>query len=242
MKEKELYYEVSDEVFAQFPGYTRGVVLAYDVRNGDSPGELVSLLRAAEASLRGRLDTEALASDPRITAWREAYRSFGAKPSKFRPSMEAMARRVLKDQQLPSINALVDIGNVVSLGHMVPAGGHGTDVLTEDMALRLATGDEEFVPFGSDKVEHPMPGEIILVEGNTVLTRRWTWRQANHTLLLPTTTDLEFNVDGLPPVEIEEIEQACAEIAELVERFCGGSSRIEVITKDNPKIRLDPAV
>jgi DNA/RNA-binding domain of Phe-tRNA-synthetase-like protein len=125
---------------------------------------------------------------------------------------------------------------------MVPAGGHGTDVLTEDMALRLATGDEEFVPFGSDKVEHPLPGEIILVEGNTVLTRRWTWRQANHTLLLPTTTDLEFNVDGLPPVEIEEIEQACAEIAELVERFCGGSFRIEVITKDNPKIRLDRAV
>jgi DNA/RNA-binding domain of Phe-tRNA-synthetase-like protein len=241
LTEKELYCEISGDVFARFPDYSRGVVCAYSVKNGDSPEELVSMLREAEASLRERIATDGLVSDPRIAAWREAYRSIGAKPSKYRPSMEAMARRVLKGGELPSINALVDIGNVVSLRRLLPAGGHAIDVLTEDMALRPAAGDEEFVPFGSDKVEHPAAGEIILVEGKTVLTRRWTWRQANHTLLLPTTTDLEFNVDGLPPVEIPEVEEACGEIAELIERFCGGSFRIQVITRDNPKIRLDRA-
>ncbi len=33
-----------------------------------------------------------------------------------------MARRVAKGQELPSINALVDIGNVLSLRHLVPLG------------------------------------------------------------------------------------------------------------------------
>jgi hypothetical protein len=37
--------------------------------------------------------------------------------------------------------------------------------------LRPATGDESFVPFGSEEAEHPEPGEIVFAEGATVLTR-----------------------------------------------------------------------
>jgi DNA/RNA-binding domain of Phe-tRNA-synthetase-like protein len=225
-------------VFAQFPGYARGVVLAYDVANGESPPELVSLLRDAEASVRDRLVLEGLAEHPRIASWRAAYRSFGAKPSKFRSSIEAMVRRALRNQELPAINALVDIGNVLSLRYLAPTGGHAIDVVAQDIALRPATGEEEFVPFGSEQVEHPLPGEIIFVEGNTVLTRRWTWRQANHTLTLPTTTAIEFNVDGLPPIPVSEVEEICQEVARLIERFCGGRFRFEMLTQENPRIRL----
>jgi DNA/RNA-binding domain of Phe-tRNA-synthetase-like protein len=235
---KELYYTIAEEVFAQFPGYVRGVVLAYDVVNGESPPDLVLLLREAEASVRDRLRLEGLAEHPRIASWREAYRSFGAKPSKFRSSIEAMVRRALRDQELPTINALVDIGNILSLRHLAPTGGHAIDVVTQDIALRPATGEEEFVPFGSEQVEHPLPGEIIFVEGNTVLTRRWTWRQANHTLTLPTTTAIEFNVDGLPPIPVAEVEEICQEVVELIRRFCGGRSRFELLTRENPRIRL----
>lgn len=238
MTQNELYCMVSKEVFNLFPGYVRGVVVAHGVTNGQSPSELISLLREAEESLPKQLTIEAIAEHPRIYSWREAYRSFGAKPTKFRPSIEAMARRVLKNEQLPTISALVDIGNVVSLRHLVPAGGHAIDVLTGDMDLRPATGTEEFTPLDSDKPENPLPGEIIFVENNTVLTRRWTWRQAKHTLVVPETTALEVNVDGLPPVPIAEIEEACQEIMELIERFCGGQSRYEVLSEKNPKIKL----
>lgn len=235
---KELSYSISKEVFEQFPGYTRGVVLAYDVKNGDSPPELTAMLREAEASLRESVDLEKLADHPRIASWRDAYRSFGAKPSKFRSSIEAMTRRALRNQELPSINALVDIGNALSLKHLVPTGGHAIDVVSEDIALRPAKGDETFVPFGSEKEEHPDPGEIIFVEGNTVLTRRWSWRQANHTLTLPTTTAIEFNVDGLSPVPQAEVEDICREVMALIRRFCGGEMRYEVISEQNPRIGL----
>lgn len=238
MTDKDLKYTIADEVFAQFPGYARGVVLARGVSNGSSPAELVSLLREAESSLMNEVDAEALATHPRIVSWRDAYRSFGVKPTKFRPSMEAMARRVLKKQEIPSINALVDIGNIVSLRHLVPAGGHAIDVLTGDIALRVATGEEEFIPFGSEEMEHPTAGEIIFAEGNTVLTRRWTWRQSNHTLVVPSTTAIEFNVDGLPPVQIAEVEELCREIADLIERFCGGSLSHQILTQDNPTMSL----
>ena len=149
-----------------------------------------------------------------------------------------MARRVLRGDPIPSINALVDIGNTISLRHLVPAGGHAIDVVTQDITLRPATGHETFIPFGSDQVENPEPGEIVFVEGDTVLTRRWTWRQANHTLTLLTTTAIEYNVDGLPPVPLAEIEDTCREIIGLVEHFCGGRTRYEILSIDNTRIRL----
>jgi DNA/RNA-binding domain of Phe-tRNA-synthetase-like protein len=233
-----IFYSVADEIFARFPEYARGVVLAYGIRNGDSPPELVALLREAEAYLRGRMTVDQVAGEPRFVSWREAFRWFGAKASDFRASVEAMARRVLRDQEIPSINALVDIGNTISLRHLMPAGGHAIDVVKQDIALRPASGDEEFTAFGSIELEHPLPGEIILVEGKSVLTRRWCWRQAVHTLTLPETTAIEFNVDGMPPVPRHEVEEACREMIGLIERFCGGRTRFELLSRDNPRIRL----
>jgi DNA/RNA-binding domain of Phe-tRNA-synthetase-like protein len=233
-------YSISPDVFARFPGYVRGVVIAHEVTNRPSPAELVAMLREAEASVRARVNLEQIAEEPRIKAWREAYRAFGAKPAEFRSSVEAMARRALRGDELPAISALVDIGNVVSLRHLIPAGGHAIDLLNGDIELRFATGEEEFVAFGSEEVENPLPGEVVFVEGSTVLTRRWTWRQGNHTLTLPDTTAIEFNVDGLPPVTRTEIEEACREVADLVGSFCGGTIRVDYLTEATPRISLAP--
>ena len=236
----DLFYSISDEIFSLFPEYRRGVVQAYDVKNTESPPGLIEMLRTAEESVRERLNLEELTAHPRIASWREAFRKVGIKPSEFRVSVEAMVRRVLRHQELPSINALVDIGNVLSLRHLLPVGSHAIDRITDNIALCHASGDEEFVPLGSEEVEHPAPGEIIFAEGNHVLTRRWSWRQGQHTLTLPTTTAVEFNVDGLPPVSRDEIEGICLELMELVKKFCGGKMRHEIIESQNPRITLKP--
>ena len=68
----------------------------------------------------------------------------------------------------------------------------------------------------------------------------WTWRQGNHTLTVPETTAIEFNVDGLPPVAREEVEAACAEVAGLITRFCGGTTRVDYLTAETPRISLAP--
>jgi DNA/RNA-binding domain of Phe-tRNA-synthetase-like protein len=230
--------EIAAEIFLRFPGYVRGVVIAHEVSNAPAPAPLVRLLREAEEALRRRLTAERLAQEPQIRAWRDAYRAFGAKPSEHRSSVEAMARRVLRGDSLPTISALVDIGNIVSLRYLVPVGGHAIDVVTADLALRFATGRETFVPFGSDAVEHPAPGEVIFAEGDVVLTRRWTWRQATHTLTLPETRAIEFNVDGLPPVAPALVESACGDVLTLLGQFCGGTARFVILSEAHPATSL----
>lgn len=235
---KELFYTIDERVFKQFPDFMRGVVLAFDVSNGTSNQELIALLRSEERALRQKITPAELPEHPRIRAWREAFRSLGIKASEYRPSIEAMARRVLRGDDLPSINALVDIGNIISLRYLVPAGGHAIDGLTQDIALRPAGGDEEFCAFGSQTVEHPDPGEIIFVEGQVVLTRRWVWRQSNHTLTLPETRAIEFNIDALPPVDRQEIIHISEDLMQLVRRFCGGRLRAEILERGHPSLSL----
>jgi DNA/RNA-binding domain of Phe-tRNA-synthetase-like protein len=237
-----LNYSISHEIFEKYLGYCRGVILAFNVHNGPSPEWLIQMLRDAEASVRQQTTLENIAEHPRIKPWREAYKAFGAKPSEFRSSVEAMARRALRNEQLPSINSLVDIGNIVSLQHLVPVGGHSLDELTQDISLRLATGEETFVPFGSTEIEapeHPLPGEVIFTEGNTVLTRRWTWRQAIHTLTLPETHSIEINIDRLPPVELEEVHIIANQVIRLIREFCRGRFRYEILSAEKREMRLE---
>ena len=235
---KTIQYTIAPQVFEKFPEYIRGVVLAVGVSNGESTPELIQLLRDEEKSLQQRLKVEEITNYPKVNSWREAFRSLGIKPSEYRSSIEAMSRRVLRGNELPSINALVDIGNILSLRHLVPTGGHALDNIQGDITLRPATGKEEFIPFGSDEMEHPDPDEFVFVEGDTVLTRRWSWRQAIHSLTLPSTKVIEFNIDGLPPVTRSETELVAKDMFELVKRFCGGELSVQYLTRENPSISL----
>ena len=238
MRTSSYQYSISPEIFRNFPGYVRGVVVAHQVRNQESPPELMELLRQAEADLRRRLELDHLLEEPHIQAWREAFRAFGAKPSEFRPSIEALARRVLRGEPLPSINTLVDIGNLLSLRFLIPTGGHAIDHLEGDISLRLADGSERFIPLGSEEMEHPLPGEVIFAEGEFVLTRRWIWRQGQHTLTQLETTAIEYNIDGLPPTTAAEVEAVCSETAALIERFCGGKMRWQALSEVSPVMIL----
>lgn len=232
------HYSISKDVFEKFPEFRRGVVVATGLTNGPSPAELTASLRVAEAAMPNMLSMDTILENSRIASWREAFRSIGIKPSEFRPSVEALARRVLRGESLPSISSLVDIGTLVTIRHLLPTGAHAIDHLMGDIELRLARGDENFIPFGTDTLEHPAPGEIIFVDGDMVMTRRWTWRQSNHSLVVPETTAVEVNVDALPPFTMSDVESICVEVGDLLVKYCGGSYRYEVLTKEHPVMDL----
>ncbi len=231
-------YGVSIGVFERFPGYRRGAVIVRDTRNGPSPPALVQRLRAEESVLRQRLDGDALAGNPRIQAWRDAYRAFGAKPSEHRSSVEAMARRVVKGDALPSINALVDIGNLVSLRWLMPAGVHPLDRSEGDLWLRFAEGREVFSPPDGKPDETVPRGEVVFAEDDRVLTRRWTWRQAAGTQTLPDTRAVVFNIDALPPAIGEDLIGAGRDIEALVAEYCGGQIEFQVLDEDSSNVPL----
>jgi DNA/RNA-binding domain of Phe-tRNA-synthetase-like protein len=88
-----------------------------------SPGDderLAALRRQVCRRARERFDVESLASNPTVAALRKLFRTAGTDPTRYRPSSEALLRRILKGDELPAINPLVDINNCLSVELAVP--------------------------------------------------------------------------------------------------------------------------
>jgi DNA/RNA-binding domain of Phe-tRNA-synthetase-like protein len=170
-------------IHERYRDYAAAVVVAAGLRNGPSDVDSERRLAAAEAGLRARGLTRA-AEDAHLAAWRQAFSAFGAKPSKYPSSAEALATRVLKGQPLPRINRLVDLYNAISVRHLLPVGGEDSDRLDGPLRLVIAEGDEPFDPRGDGAaVEYAVRGEVIWRDDRGVTCRRWNWRQGARTQL-----------------------------------------------------------
>ena len=213
---------VAREVFERFPQYIRGVIIGRGLNNDGENPKLVGLLREVEARSVQDESLQAIKVHPRIAPWRDAYSDFGTNPNKFYCSIESLARRARRGDQLPYINTLVALFNYFSLKYIVPSGGDDLASVDGDLRLTVAKGDEPFTPLNSDFLENPPPGEVIYVDNSKVMCRRWNWRQGDQTKLSPATSNVAINVDCLPPVSKDEAKAITGELAELVREFCGG--------------------
>ena len=149
---------------------------------------------------------------PRVAAWRDAYRAFGAKPQRTRPSLEALLRRA--PSGLPRVNRLTDLYNAVSVLHQVPLGGEDLTRYVGPPRLVRATGAEPFdtVADGTEVVEHPEPGEVVWCDDAGVTCRRWNWRQARRTRLTDDTTTALFILDALDPMTDVQLHAAADDL------------------------------
>ena len=204
--------KIDPRIIEKYPRYTALIVYARGLSNGPGDEYSTTLLRKAEQKQRAMFAAEKPASHAHIAAWREAYKSFGAKPNKFPCSLEALLSRVLKGHDLPTINRLVDIYNAVSIEHMLPVGGEDWDYLTSDLILTLASGEE---PFGAYENGEEV---VIWIDSAGVTCRRWNWRQCIRTRLTEKTQNVYFVLDRLAPYSIEALVVAGEDLMEHLKK------------------------
>ncbi len=79
-----------------------------------------------------------------ILATRNVYKKLGKDPNRYRPSAEALRRRILKDNELYKINTLVDAINLISLKTGYSVGGFDANLIQGDLELGVGQKDEKF--------------------------------------------------------------------------------------------------
>ncbi len=87
----------------------------------DDHGGLPALRQRIAASVRRQFaDAAAIAAHPPIAELRRLFRAVGCDPTRYRPSSEALLRRLVKGAELPEIHPLVDLNNCLSAATAVP--------------------------------------------------------------------------------------------------------------------------
>lgn len=191
-----MYFRVQDEVFEKLPHACFGVVVARGLDNRDLQPSVESLLDAAIDQIRKRLEGANVKEVPEIAIYRKAFQTLGFNPNKFMCSIEALVKRILKGGAFPRVNSVVDLGNAVSLKHILPIGAHDLLASTEDIAIRFTQKDDSFIPFGTTAPEAVDAGELVYARGNSIKTRRWIWRQSESGKITGESTDIFYPIDG----------------------------------------------
>ena len=135
-----LKISVSEEIREKCPEF-RGTAVEAWVMNTPYNAGLWQEIDAFTEELQNSSDVDDCKEQYAIAATRTAYRRCGKDPSRYRPSAEALRRRLLRGMKLYQIDTLVDIINLVSLRTGFSIGGFDADKIQGD-SLILGIGKE----------------------------------------------------------------------------------------------------
>lgn len=233
-EEKPTVFIANKKLFTDFNNTRIAVTVIKNVDNSGSCPDLQPHMTKLIEEIRNNYTTETITQEPRIMAWREAYQTFGSKPSAFPSSLESLYKRVLKGNDLKPINPLVDIYNYISLKYMLPAGGEDLDQMRGALELTYASANEARVSvLGKDTPEAPYEGEVVYKDALGTICRRWNWREVKRTILTPKTNNAVIVIEALSPISDEHLKSAQRELTELIALHCKADVISGIIDKNN---------
>jgi DNA/RNA-binding domain of Phe-tRNA-synthetase-like protein len=218
-------FRYDPELLERFPTVVGGLLHARGVSNGPAPPALAAAYRAEQERTLVRIGEQPLGSLPSLAAWRRAFTAFGVEPTRYRSAAEALLRRLTKQEEIPSVSLLVDLGNLVSIRYALPVAVLDLAGVAGGITVRLAAGSEDFTDLGATAVEHPDAGEVIFAdEAGVVHARRWCWRQSAQSATGPDTTEILVAVEGLHETAAEDVVAALADLERLLGEHAPGAT------------------
>ncbi len=228
-----LVFEYHSEVVRKHPGIVGGIVLGTGLVNGATPPDLLEVFRTEQTQVMRRCDGLSWGDIEALAAWRSAFRRFGVEPTRYRSAAEALLRRLVKTGSLPSINKLVDIGNLISIRYALPIAVIDRRRVHGTIEVRFADGGERFTNLGGEDGDPIVPGEVIFTDAAAaVIARRWCWRQSAESAAVFDTTEILVTIESQHAGGAQDVTQAVTDLIELLGRHAGGSYNYAVLNAE----------
>ncbi|WP_262693780.1 B3/B4 domain-containing protein [Kordiimonas aquimaris] len=190
-------------------------VLDYKTAVGPTTDTLQNTITEATDLRQQELLGEAASSDPVIAAVRAAFKAIGKDPSRYRPSSEALTRRIVAGKGLYLVNNVVDCGNLVSLMTGLPVGCYDAAWIKGSLKLRIGTPGETYDGIGRGSIN--LEGLAVLSDEDGPFGSPFS--DSARTAVTDKTKDIIFVIYGFN-VDVAHVE-AAAEIADaLITKYC----------------------
>ncbi|MGA8223065.1 MAG: phenylalanine--tRNA ligase beta subunit-related protein [Candidatus Acidiferrales bacterium] len=141
------------EIRIELPGVKLGALEADAVQVMLVDRDLAKLMDEVCERKRRGFSLESLVEAEEIRAVRGMFREWGMDPSKYRPSSEALLRRVVQGKGLYRVSNVVDICNVGSIETGWPYGCYDRSRIRAPIAFRHGAASERYEGIGK-KVWH----------------------------------------------------------------------------------------
>jgi len=138
---------IAKSIIEKLPNIRLGC-LQCSVQTEPSNENILSLADGIFSKIITALDESLISQKPAIKETKEAYRKLGKDPSRYRPSAEALTRRIVKGKDLFWINNIVDILNLISLESGFSIGGYDADKIKGKVEFGIGKTDEPYEAIG----------------------------------------------------------------------------------------------
>jgi DNA/RNA-binding domain of Phe-tRNA-synthetase-like protein len=205
---------ISEKVSKAIPNLQLGVISA-DVSYSDFNKDLWAEIEQETVRIR-KMTTEEIKLIPQILSTREAYKALGKEPSRYRPSAEALHRRLIKGNDVYQISNLVDTINLSSLITGYSIGGYDETTIQGEIIFDSGDAKTKYQAIGRgimniEKLPVFYDEKGAFGSPTSDSTRTMTSEKTTKLLLIV------LNLGGHPNFE-DELEIICDKII----KYCGG--------------------
>jgi len=194
------------EAANHFPTLLVCVGTIHGVKVERSNVQVEALRRAVTEDVRSRFRLEQLKDNSTVRAYRDLFWSLGIDPTKTRPSGEALLRRVLHGEEIPSISTVVDAYNLASLKTIIPLSGFDLDQISSPLVVRFSREGEEFHGIGMNKPIMAVDKMLVVVDTKRIVCI-YPHRDADATKITEKTRNvaiISYGARGITPHQLTE--------------------------------------
>ena len=157
---KNIKIQFSSVIQTKIPQFKIGILSAAGLEIKKQSDFVNKQFTDLEKFIKDKFSDNPPSANPIISSVRRMYRRIGWEPTQYRPSSEAMIRRILKDKGLYRINNAVDLGNVTSARFHLPMGLYDVDTLTGAISVDVGQEGEEYQGISKDVIH--ATGKLVL--------------------------------------------------------------------------------
>lgn len=144
------------------PQFSLGVLEYEGSSVSDSPKMLQGRINLFVEMLCLDRSIDAITELDGVRGWRAAFKKLGTDPSRYRPSSEALIRRLLQDNPFFWVNSAVDVNNFLSVHHAIPFGIYDRGTLRGSITCRVGRADDRYVGLNGREME--MTNKLLLAD------------------------------------------------------------------------------
>ncbi|WP_456276272.1 B3/B4 domain-containing protein [Bacillus sp. AK128] len=216
---------IAPNLIQKIPGFKIGIITYENITVGASPQMIKGRLQLYQESVAIDLETMPLVDFKKgIQEWRQVFKQLGVDPSKYRPSHEALLRRIGKRQFLTTIHSAADINNFFSIQYGIPIGIYDQHKLNGDIELRLGNETESYEGLNNRDIDGS--GKLVTVDQTGPFGSPYV--DAKRTAVTEETTSALQVVYLLPSMEAEEASQLLEAISNMFTQVNGGTAQISI--------------
>ncbi|MET3576499.1 B3/4 domain-containing protein [Bhargavaea ullalensis] len=201
----------------------------------DAPGMLQGRINLFYEELKLDLLDKAVTDYPGIAEWRKVWKAFGKDPGRYRPSAEALMRRLKKGESPAPINLGADLNNFISVREAIPCGLYDSLKIAGPVELRKGTADDAYE--GLNGRTNSL--ENLLLSADCKGPFGSPFVDSRRTAADESTTEALHVLYLRPSLRLDHAAELTEGIGKLFTSVTGGSFRSAVLHAGHPSVRLD---